>query len=175
MRTSGAEKRPAPTRRDFENTVCGRSKARSVNVRISVALYGWTRNSEHAKVNDVTTMEPNMDEPVRNSEVQLPQDQTGAAEETRPGSPAASPADTVPRVRVNFQVAAEVNPLLARDLMRFAPGKARHARLLTLMTLGLLGEMEMLSGDVPRQNSADANSEPGESGILKVLRRGGRH
>jgi hypothetical protein len=144
-------------------------------VRYSVTLYGWTGHHEHSKVNDVITMEANMDEPIRSNEVHLPHDQTVAAEGSRPESLATSPVDTAGRVRVNFQVAAEVNPLLARDLMRFAPGKARHARLLTLMTLGLLGEMEMLSGDVPRQNSADANSEPGESGILEVLRRGGRY
>lgn len=115
-----------------------------------------------------------MDETVGSREVQLPQTQTVAAEAVRQESPAASRADTVKRVRVNFQVASEVNPLLARDLMRFAPGKPRHARLLTLMTLGLLREGEMLSGDVSQQNNADADSEPGENRNLNVLGRGGR-
>ena len=116
-----------------------------------------------------------MDKTVRSSEVQLPQTQPVAAEEVRPESPAASRADTVPRVRVNFQVASEVNPLLAKDLTRFAPGKSRHARLLTLMTLGLLREAEMLSADVPQQNNANANSEPGEDRNLNILGRGGRY
>jgi hypothetical protein len=126
-------------------------------------------------VNDVTTMEPNMDKTVRSSEVELPQTRTVTAEEVRPESPATSRADTVKRVRVNFQVASEVNPLLAKDLTRFAPGKSRHARLLTLMTLGLLREAEMLSGDVLQQNNADTNSEPGENRDLNVLGRGGRY
>src|SRR5437870_6326039 len=120
-------------------------------------------------------MEPNMDETVGSREVQLPQTPTLAAEELRPDSPAASATNAVKRVRVNFRVAADVNPLLAKDLMRFAPGKSRHARLLTLMTLGLLREAEMLSADVPQQNNADANSEPGEDRNLNVLGRGGRY
>lgn len=116
-----------------------------------------------------------MDETVRSNEVQLPQTQTVAAEEVRPKPPAASRADTEKRVRVNVQVASEVNPLLAKDLMRFAPGKPRHARLLTLMTLGLLREAEMLSCDDPRHSNVNADSEPGENGNLNVLGRGGRY
>jgi hypothetical protein len=126
-------------------------------------------------VNDVITMEPNMDETVRSSEVELPQTQTVAAEEVRPESPAASRTDAGKRVRVNFQVTIGVNPLLAKDLMRFAPGRSRHARLLTLITLGLLRETQMLNNDAPPQTNADLDSEPGENGNLNVLGRGGRH
>lgn len=115
-----------------------------------------------------------MDEVVRSSEaMQLSQGKALAPEEIQPESPAGSRTETVKRVRVNFRVASTVNPLLAEDLMRFTPGKSRHARLLTLVTLGLLIEAEMLSGATPQQNPADVNSEPDENRNLKVLGRGG--
>jgi hypothetical protein len=50
-------------------------------------------------------------------------------------------------VRVNFQVAVSVNPLLASDLKRFTLGRSRHARLLALAMIGLMSErMKVDSG-----------------------------
>ena len=43
-------------------------------------------------------------------------------------------------MRVNFQVAVSVNPLLASDLKRFTLGRSRHARLLALAMIGLMSE-----------------------------------
>jgi hypothetical protein len=51
-------------------------------------------------------------------------------------------AETV--VRVNFQVAVSVNPLLASDLKRFTLGRSRHARLLALAMIGLMSERTKL-------------------------------
>jgi hypothetical protein len=124
-------------------------------------------------VNDVITMEPNMDETVRSSEVHLSQGEAIAADEVRSDSPGGSQTEAVERVRVNFRVAWGVNPLLARDLMRFPPGKPRHARLLTLLTLGLFLEAEMLSGGAAQHSSVDNDSQAGENENLKLLRRRG--
>ena len=49
-------------------------------------------------------------------------------------------------IRVNFQVAKSVNPLLAQDLEKFRLGRSRHARLMALATVGLLTEKAMLNG-----------------------------
>ena len=45
-------------------------------------------------------------------------------------------------MRVNFQVAVSVNPLLASDLKRFTLGRSRHARLLALAMIGLMSEQD---------------------------------
>jgi len=62
-----------------------------------------------------------------------------------------------PEIRLNFQLAQEVNPLLAGDLGQFPKGRARHMRLMTLATIGLTLEKRMLRG--PGQQWADV-TEP---------------
>lgn len=53
-------------------------------------------------------------------------------------------------MRVNFQVAVSVNPLLASDLKRFTLGRSRHARLLALAMIGLMSErMKLDSASSP--------------------------
>lgn len=44
------------------------------------------------------------------------------------------------RVRLNFRLGASENPLLVGDLLGLPKGKLRHARLVTLATIGLLAE-----------------------------------
>jgi hypothetical protein len=65
-------------------------------------------------------------------------------------------------VRVNFQVAVSVNPLLASDLKRFTLGRSRHARLLALAMIGLMSErMKLESGSsLPNlDQAAKANAQ----------------
>ena len=52
-------------------------------------------------------------------------------------------------VRVNFRVALSVNPLLGSDLKRLTLRRSRHARLLTLATIGLQSEKKALSSGSP--------------------------
>ena len=44
------------------------------------------------------------------------------------------------QVRLGFQLFASDNPLLVADLLKLRKGKLRHARLVTLATIGLLVE-----------------------------------
>ena len=59
-------------------------------------------------------------------------------------------------VRVNFQVAVSVNPLLASDLKRFTLGRSRHARLLALAMIGLLSERSRLDNGSSLPNLEEA-------------------
>ncbi|HTR24392.1 MAG TPA: hypothetical protein VMI10_10435 [Terriglobales bacterium] len=78
------------------------------------------------------------------------------------------PPETV--VRVNFQVALSVNPLLASDLQRFTLGRSRHARLLTLAMLGLLSETRTLNGGslLPNLNEAGRDTAGARTGGQKT-------
>ena len=51
------------------------------------------------------------------------------------------------RVRLNFQLCASENPLLVGNLLGLPKGKLRHARLVTLATIGLLIESQVGAGD----------------------------
>jgi len=70
-------------------------------------------------------------------------------------------ADTV--VRVNFQVALSVNPLLASDLQRFTLGRSRHARLLTLAMIGLMSETKKLDGESSLSGMVEAGKDKSEA------------
>ena len=59
-------------------------------------------------------------------------------------------------VRVNFQVALSVNPLLASDLKRFTLGRSRHARLLALAMIGLMSERTKLDSGSSLPNLDEA-------------------
>jgi hypothetical protein len=59
-------------------------------------------------------------------------------------------------VRVNFQVAVSVNPLLASDLKRFTLGRSRHARLLALAMIGLMSETRTLDSEPSLPNLGEA-------------------
>jgi hypothetical protein len=78
------------------------------------------------------------------------------------------PAETV--VRVNFQVALSVNPLLASDLKRFTLGRSRHARLLTLAMMGLMSETKTLNGGslLPNLNEAGKDTARASTGSPKA-------
>jgi hypothetical protein len=52
------------------------------------------------------------------------------------------------QVRLGFQLFASDNPLLVADLLNFHKGKLRHARLVTLATIGLLMERRAIVGEV---------------------------
>lgn len=51
------------------------------------------------------------------------------------------------RVRLNFQLCASENPLLVGNLLGLRKGKQRHARLVTLATIGLLIESRISAGE----------------------------
>jgi hypothetical protein len=51
------------------------------------------------------------------------------------------------QVRLNLQVFASENPLLVLELLKLRKGKLRHARLVTLATIGLLTEWRIAAGD----------------------------
>jgi len=57
------------------------------------------------------------------------------------------------QVRLNFQLFAPDNPLLVADLLNFRKGKLRHARLVTLATIGLLMERRVIAGEPPPQSA----------------------
>ena len=79
------------------------------------------------------------------------------------------PAEAV--VRVNFQVALSVNPLLASDLKRFTLGRSRHARLLTLAMIGLMSETRALSSGLLVPNLNEAGKDTAETGTAKARLR----
>jgi hypothetical protein len=51
------------------------------------------------------------------------------------------------QVRLGFQLFASDNPLLVADLLKLRKGKLRHARLVTLATIGLLVESRFTSAN----------------------------
>lgn len=53
-------------------------------------------------------------------------------------------------VRMRFQLSWEENPLLTQELIGARAGRSRHARLLTLASLGLMAERQMGSVDGTR-------------------------
>jgi hypothetical protein len=55
-----------------------------------------------------------------------------------------------PNVRVGFELYVSDNPLLVAELLKLPKGKLRHARLVTLATIGLLMERSVISGAAPR-------------------------
>ena len=50
------------------------------------------------------------------------------------------------QVRLGFQLFASDNPLLVAELLKLPKGKLRHARLVTLATIGLLMERRVIIG-----------------------------
>jgi hypothetical protein len=50
-------------------------------------------------------------------------------------------------VRLSFQLFTSDNPLLVADLLGVRKGRLRHARLVTLATLGLITEQRLISGE----------------------------
>ena len=57
------------------------------------------------------------------------------------------PDEDEKRVRLNFQLCASDNPLLVAELLSLRKGKLRHARLVTLATIGLLTESRVAAGE----------------------------
>jgi hypothetical protein len=53
------------------------------------------------------------------------------------------------QVRLGFQLFASDNPLLVAELLKLPKGKLRHARLVTLATIGLLTERRVITGARP--------------------------
>jgi hypothetical protein len=51
------------------------------------------------------------------------------------------------QVRLGFQLFASDNPLLVAELLKLPKGKLRHARLVTLATIGLLMERRVMTGE----------------------------
>ena len=51
------------------------------------------------------------------------------------------------QVRLGFQLFASDNPLLVAELLKLPKGKLRHARLVTLATIGLLMERRVITGE----------------------------
>ena len=51
------------------------------------------------------------------------------------------------QVRLGFQLFASDNPLLVAELLKLSKGKLRHARLVTLATIGLLMERRVITGE----------------------------
>ena len=79
--------------------------------------------------------------------------------------------DAARRVRLNFRLCASENPLLVGDLLGLPKGKLRHARLVTLATIGLLAESQATAGEMsPAQTVADVmNVGPKNGGRLPDL------
>ena len=80
------------------------------------------------------------------------------------------------QVRLNFQLFASENALLAGDLLNHRRGKVRHTRLATLATLGLLLERGLAAGKaVPElriehlMTAADRADPPARSLTLEDL------
>lgn len=61
--------------------------------------------------------------------------------------PRRHPDEDGKRVRLNFQLCASDNPLLVAELLGLRKGKLRHARLVTLATIGLLTESRVVAGE----------------------------
>jgi hypothetical protein len=68
-----------------------------------------------------------------------------------------------PEIRLNFKLGDDGNPLLTRDLRRFPKGRARHRRLLTLATIGLMAEETLLRGAVQRPAEENPPRPPAEN------------
>ena len=51
------------------------------------------------------------------------------------------------QVRLGFQLFVSDNPLLVAELLKLPKGKLRHARLVTLATIGLLMERRVITGE----------------------------
>ena len=70
------------------------------------------------------------------------------------------------QVRLGFQLFASDNPLLVADLLKLRKGKLRHARLVTLATIGLLVESRFtVPGDtssVPALDHLGADGDDAE-------------
>jgi hypothetical protein len=65
-------------------------------------------------------------------------------------------------VRLSFQLFASDNALLVTDLLNVRKGKLRHARLVTLATLGLMVERRIIGGQMAPKapiNHASATSD----------------
>ena len=75
------------------------------------------------------------------------------------------------RVRLNFRLGASENPLLVGDLLGLPKGKLRHARLVTLATIGLLAESRATVGEtLPALTVGDGTDMgPKNSGRLPDL------
>ena len=56
-------------------------------------------------------------------------------------------ANNEPQVRLGFQLLASDNPLLVAELLKVRKGRSRHARLVTLATIGLLLESRFITGE----------------------------
>ncbi len=65
------------------------------------------------------------------------------------------------RVRLNFRLCASENALLVGDLLGLPKGKLRHARLVTLATIGLLIESRVSTGEMlPSPMTGNVVAEP---------------
>ena len=53
------------------------------------------------------------------------------------------------QVRLGFQLFASDNPLLVAELLKLPKGRLRHARLVTLATIGLLMERRVITSARP--------------------------
>ena len=70
-------------------------------------------------------------------------------------------------VRLSFQLFASDNPLLVADLLRVRKGRLRHARLVTLATLGLIIETRMMVGEVqPPASKVPSDTPDLQPGVL---------
>jgi hypothetical protein len=69
------------------------------------------------------------------------------------------------RVRLNFRLSASENRLLVGDLLGQPKGKLRHARLVTLATIGLLTESQATASEtLPAPTVGDVMSPAPKNG-----------
>jgi hypothetical protein len=52
-----------------------------------------------------------------------------------------------PEVRINFKLSRDESPLLTEELLKSRKGRSRHARLVTLASIGLVAEKGALKRD----------------------------
>jgi len=70
------------------------------------------------------------------------------------------------RVRLNFRLGVSENPLLVGDLLGLPKGKLRHARLVTLATIGLLAESRATVGEtLPALSVGDVMNVGPKNGV----------
>ena len=60
-----------------------------------------------------------------------------------------APNEDDKEVRLSFQLFASDNALLVAHLLNVRKGKPRHARLVTLATMGLMMELRITAGEAP--------------------------
>ena len=79
-------------------------------------------------------------------------------------------ANNEPQVRLGFQLLASDNPLLVAELLKVRKGRSRHARLVTLATIGLLMESRFVAGEAPPHAAVgDPAAHGGGDGDEQIL------